>query len=58
MKVSKITVTIKIAWWFRWIYSPIFMFILNFIIDFIDTDFTPSFDSYLKVIRTATTVVK
>lgn len=38
MATSKITVNIKIAWWFIYLYLPLISFTLDFIVKYIDID--------------------
>ena len=53
--MDKITVEfkIKIAWWFKYLYDPIFWFICQFIVDFIDVDFEPNHIKYAEVFSKA-----
>jgi hypothetical protein len=53
MVKQTVEVKIKIAWWFRYLYDPVFWFGCQFIVDFIDADFEPNHVKYAEVFSKA-----
>ena len=40
--MAELTVKIRIAWWFRWLYLPLFLAMAKFVVNYIDADFEPN----------------
>lgn len=41
-----ITLEISYSWWFKWLYRPMFIFMSDFIRDYIDIDFEPNREKF------------
>ena len=54
---SELKVKIKIAWWFMYVYLPIFIFIAKFIVYYVDVDFEPNYDKMKYWLSKSVTVI-
>lgn len=46
MPNNNVALKIKLAWWFKWFYLPVFTFGIYFMVNYIDAEFEPNFERF------------